>query len=1477
MESRRMKIKDYVTHERVPVRGDSHGNFTLSPLGFPFVNRSGYSNGSTRPPTTFRADMLVHPDLTDAESASVPFLEYRGSFGFPRADAGHDAFLVSAILTVGSSGYVISSEQASFYTGCHVSVDVDDGEYEAISGDYTLADTDYIEAEHPLVLPDEGVRCTVNFRPELTTTSAERPLFIKFTGSGTNNGVYKLVVSNDANTGIMSYKWMYKTSIEQVACEPPTDVVFDGTENDNVHEHYRNRFSDAEVSDYLRRSIGPAIECGKFIGSEHPAEYNGLLVKWFLGKGAVVHSVAGKTVVLDGFGRVIAENGSTPDARNRLGDDTGKTPVYGTLHSWRMTTAGDNAYEDYPSNELSGDGNNITIAVERSGERHTFVVGQDLSDMVANPPRKTFIHLPSGLDVADGTEVELNVALPVVSQPSDVGESEDDVKAAIKSYADYVSQPRVYILSGKQETLPNNSVRNGGISTTESSFTLATRHPVDVKGSAVAFGLYNRYESKSVVRCTGDVNVVEMHDGEFVDDGHYVVKFVDLVLPASKPGMKLSLAAGDYLLLKYDIKTILSAKVVSTETPSYQKAPEAEMTVDFGRRLRTPYGKSVCEVHYDAVDCGATPVEGDAPLYRMAIPGSLSGVNVGDVVEFEVVEANEEEKLLAKTPSVGDDVNVVFSTPLSGNPCSGIHGFATSITVEGKTFPYNRSSRKWKMYSKDATCLVDVRTVGEQDGLSEHTKASGAFSNGTSAEPNLIDDDSIVATIYPTSANTFPWRLNGRNRIRHLGLTTNANVDYPYGDGSKPLTRLVFDMNERVYEGLSKLRGGVRPLSELRYGEENDAGSDNRSVIGSLLRVVLPEAIDADVEESDRNDMHVVQRATTAFRNLVGDFKVSRVGYESSRDWENKKNTSWGYLGDRPDPCPTPSMQGDDNIHRLNDWETKILHLPNCCMGVDETLERSLAYSGWTEYTSTANFRIFYDGAIDPFVDSNGYGDVAVGNVRYYGGKDSAGTTQRTMDTYSDSVEDDLPFDYTREHSVLKMFLRDEKERAANRYVTFVHGLLDLPVIKRGLRSISWLTGQESEFSNRNMEPFYPSSHVLSTDGVAFPDVNRSSIRAIAETTDDDVKRALLAFPDKVAICNDATTKNLGTELISTNVPNQDTSHAVEYMKSLLVMYSNGMPLHMYDAHRAINADSPTGTEGYLIAAHEIVLYNRNATGTMREQHRYCDLASNTTPGQQTEDVNMTYNMVGADAGDPDTVPVSLTSPLENVSSEFVSSVFGSTIDKDGVSHVGMYTRVHVSAMFSSSLGRWIVKDYRQYPTCFLTPLYGANTIDYREKSYSRGNPAEYENRVQMEDGLEYGEFSVDKYVAACELQPLWQLPCGVGTDYKSAIYTRYANQPPMDMNPGCVPFLMDKFPYGDDGRLGDSVKFRDLYESVSVPMDANGDAKPGSVPEVNFWNIKLHVRPARSAYPLSDVPSNSARVGGSMGEPTLGMFNDLA
>ena len=405
-----------------------------------------------------------------------------------------------------------------------MTIEVEDAAYESINGDYTVEGSKDYVVPSSTVISVTDLSCTVTFRPEQVDASASNPLFIKFTGSSENNGIYKLIANEDDN-GILHYTWMYKTSIEEVSCEHPTDIEYTRGDNDNVYDHYRNRVSDEEVADYLRNGLGAAIDCGKFRGVEYPVDSHGLLVKWFLSHGSIVHSVAGKTVVLDGFGHVVDTSGLGDCSGTTTPDEQGLSNI-GVMNKWLMSTYGENDYEDYPNTPpLEGSNNNITLAVKESGERHTFVIQQDLEKMVETPPRKTFIHLPAGLDLADGTEVELNVALPVVSQPTTVGQQTADVEDALKSFTDYVSQPRVYILSGKQIPLPNNSVLNSGISESDNSFTLLPKHPIDTDASTIAFGLYNRYECAKTFRFSGTLTNTILNDGSVVNGDDSTVLF----------------------------------------------------------------------------------------------------------------------------------------------------------------------------------------------------------------------------------------------------------------------------------------------------------------------------------------------------------------------------------------------------------------------------------------------------------------------------------------------------------------------------------------------------------------------------------------------------------------------------------------------------------------------------------------------------------------------------------------------------------------------------------------------------------------------------------------------------------------------------------------------------------------------------------------------------------------------------------------
>jgi len=92
--------------------------------------------------------------------------------------------------------------------------------------------------------------------------------------------------------------------------------------------------------------------------------------------------------------------------------------------------------------------------------------------------KKTFIHLPTPMDMLDGTKVELDVSLPLVPNQDSFAYP---TVGTLSGYRNYVTQPRVYVLSGYQKKecftqSVNSIVQFNGIAT----MTLNSQLPVYV-------------------------------------------------------------------------------------------------------------------------------------------------------------------------------------------------------------------------------------------------------------------------------------------------------------------------------------------------------------------------------------------------------------------------------------------------------------------------------------------------------------------------------------------------------------------------------------------------------------------------------------------------------------------------------------------------------------------------------------------------------------------------------------------------------------------------------------------------------------------------------------------------------------------------------------------------------------------------------------------------------------------------------------
>lgn len=1461
------KINDYVTHEQRPVTGDSHGNFVISPMGFPNTNVSGYPE-SGRVPTLFIPEVTTTP-------ASVTGVSYQHKvpFRFLKFDDDNNMFSVGIHLIKVSDQpklqLTFNSESIAFYpiddsSVYHVYITAPDvaAQYKVIEGEYKLEFDNgnyllYSVKENPPAIdfPDDGLDVNISYMPEDGVS-----VIISGQSDSRENGVYKIYVETleDGN----HYRWSRKGNVPD-ACFVE-DVTYDGTENDNVSgiyddpslNHYRKGKSQQEVAEYLREALNEATTCGKFVGEQYKPEANGMLVKWFLGNGKISLNNSSHPVIIDSFGHVNA-NADVVGCMTSTQDesDSEYEAQHNKMHVWKLNTVGDTTATDWPYNEKNDCyHNNITLSyqdMESIGGRHNIVMSTDLSEQDGKIcPKKTFIHLPTPLDLKDGTEYEFNISLPIVNNPT--GDTLTPQK--LSGYYSYVTQPRAYLLSGIQKSLDNNAVDASTLVVNENSFSFTFRDTLsDVTDiTSIAYSLYNSYECQRKIRFVGDVENVSNTVTFHVDDSG-IIHYDMIDVPDT-----MIIMEGTKILLEYMSDTITSDNLDGD-------------SVEVKKMYR------VSKVYHDypdhmfyvtlATTVDATDGESEATIYR------------------------------------------------------------TSVTTEGK-FPYDHTSRIWDMRNKNSTCVVDIKYVDTSDsrfaGLTERDNDSifgtdpetddidsniSAYNQNfriDATEYGKIDSDDkrvVIATVYPTATNTFPWRLNNRRRIKHLGLSTKRDIDY---DISYNPLRTVVNTNRRIHDMLENMYHLDGWFSYDDLPIDYSVSTRYKSLIGSIVRVAMPNTLSSEISQ-DIDNTNIVIQSTHAFKMLVRDFKLFRIGYRHNNvydvdlvgdeRWFNSTAHSGdvsdvsGLIGNENDSyLPAYSYDNDIIAAKFNEWGIKLMHLPNCSLGVESGGTRRInEYATWSpaKFTEHEDYQFFFytEGVTDALEHEN----------ILYDSKTLSGTTQMVEDKYSISSANgtlnSLPFNYPGHHSLIKVFAPNEQEGSLrhNQLSTIINGFLEMKNIVCGLRNTCYLENLDDEFSY-GTDMFYPNSRVFSPDGIVFPDFESTSVASLS-LSDDDIKKQIMAYPYAYVFAKDVVDENVSEDVAPVISMYRDTDELNDYVKSALPMFAQKMPFHMYNSFKYKLVYNGTGEtiENPEVYYHEITLYKKRLdeinSGIMNLMQ--FNLNTNmllkfneymTENHSEIIDANMTYQPISftddgvAEAWKDIVHPATLSGPNEVASAEYMSSRFN-----------GCYTRVHVSVIFSAELGRWIVKDYYQIPTNYLTPAYGASTLGAMCKSYVQvegGSPIKPEYRVPMSAGMKGNTFSIDAYKNACPEQHLFIQHCGNGTDYTEGMYKPYYAQAPMDINAGCLPFIASSFPYNAEGHLRhrSTYDFANIYDYITVPMDANGDQIGTSIPDVNYWSIKWHCRPARSVYPGAHIPTLESRNDetASISAPTLGMFDDI-
>jgi hypothetical protein len=231
-----------------------------------------------------------------------------------------------------------------------------------------------------------------------------------------------------------------------------------------------------------------------------------------------------------------------------------------------------------------------------------------------------------------------------------------------------------------------------------------------------------------------------------------------------------------------------------------------------------------------------------------------------------------------------------------------------------------------------------------------------------------------------------------------------------------------------------------------------------------------------------------------------------------------------------------------------------------------------------------------------------------------------------------------------------------------------------------------------------------------------------SAIRTMPsyDTIENTLENALESNPISQRFFKTEDYLDTFASITTTDSTNSDVT---EYLRNYIMGYSNKMPLRFYDSFRVAVYGKLTSTTHYDFDTSIERIYKYAVDYYLDE---YGDVPGDfvgeyiddnfifkneeleTPSAVAVEDYNDTW-LFFDDATEDDTVLKDLIS-VSGMPYMVDRDFYKSTMKRN-------YIRVKMKFIFSRKAGRWLVTDYRQFPTSYLTPTFGNVALNYKEKS----------------------------------------------------------------------------------------------------------------------------------------------------------------
>ena len=889
---------------------------------------------------------------------------------------------------------------------------------------------------------------------------------------------------------------------------------------------------------------------------------------------------------------------------------------------------------------------------------------------------------------------------------------------------------------------------------------------------------------------------------------------------------------------------------------------------------------------------------------------------------------------------VDTEVRANIIALLNGESLPSITGFGTltANTESGATIVFEGKKPSDRRYYNELTSMFicGMAYLGEDDNPSDTRMGlvrdddmlrgdSGSGVSGTLDEINNfysidekedhrslphVDRRYLLATVYQTATNTFPWSMTNRRKLPRLdrwGSDVSARLKTEDSD-TKNIVYKVYEANlhfigDDEFEPFTMTTSSSSSYYNIRPNESPVSYGYNATALSwqnlaSVLQVALPRSIkptDASlakpVVEAYGNP---VRQACLAIKNFTNDlYNMRLVRYSGSSDSEVKP---YYYSIANKDEWPSPNttLIGTSDLE-YSDVEDG---------GLNDTIRRNVMWSNMRSLPKYVYDAETYDQTSELFAkDSSVLFNHADGSLHYaettpynkfssaYASTDSTGEDDCGLLGNSNTGR------VFSENSVIRAFAkRGDNGLLSNRQV--LNEMRRYADVKMKIK----LKDDEFNLSNYYDHPEWlsPFTDMMYKDGAPMIYCN-AALALTGNQTQYAAFDAVQMFRYMMADTNDPIS------FVSSRMPYKDTKSKAlaKFIEKYVVACGAGMPVHFYRGRR-VELEN-----GVVPAVDDEIYINNFSRVETRWNYEAC-LTADTKVETLTHYLNDNFLRVGSTSRDPNAdyayideagngnpYSWSATMPPYHTKSNEDENVL-----RDG----NTYTRVRLQFTFSQRAGRWYTTEYRQYPCSYLTPLYGNDALTQKARSIydENGNLVDIDNTLPGQN--------------TC-LRKIWRNAACTGfDDYRKVMMAPYSSYPPMDITLGCVPYMFNQWPFDNDGKLKPElsndhdviagstkprmwlletpwIKYDDFTDarrsgiSLYAPMDVHGDtnyvadAEHSHVEDTtdihaNFWSVREFIRPASSILMGSDVPkyedpdtydaTTDYRKGGLESDPTL-------